>query len=123
MCFSVAPNVTLRHCPTVVNESNDATLFCNATGNPVPSINWIRKNRGEVTIVSNNSALVFAAINRTESGLYQCIATNNIGNDLKNCTVDVHCKLNSYVREVVRCREMSAQLLQSNLEAHATSQE
>ena len=85
----------------MVNESNDATLFCNATGNPVPSINWIRKDAGEVTIVSNNSALVFAAINRNESGLYQCVANNSVGNASKNCTVDVQCKLNNYVREVV----------------------
>ena len=101
MCFSVAPNVTLRQCPTVVNESSDATLFCNATGNPVPSIKWITRSTGEVTIVSNKSALVFAAINRNESGLYQCIANNSVGNDSKNCTVDVQCKLNNHVREVV----------------------
>ena len=101
MCFSVAPNVTVRQCPTVVNEGNDATLYCDVTGNPVPSITWIRLSTGEVTIVSNNNSLVFAAINRNESGLYQCIANNSIGNDSKNCTVDVQCKLNNYVREVV----------------------
>ena len=101
LCFAVAPNVTLRQCPTVVNESNDATLYCNATGNPVASVKWIRRNTGEVTVVSNNSALVFEAINRNESGLYQCIANNSIGNDSKNCAVDVQCKLNDYVREVV----------------------
>ena len=84
----------------MVNESNDATLFCNATGNPVPSIKWIR-GTGEVTVVSNNSALVFEAINRDESGLYQCIANNSVGNGSKNCAVDVQCKLNNYVREVV----------------------
>ena len=97
MCVSVPPNVTLRQCPTVVSESNDATLNCNATGNPVPSIKWIRRSTGEVAIVSNNSVLVFAAIHGNESGLYQCIANNSIGNDSKNWTVDVHCKLNNYV--------------------------
>ena len=101
MCFSVAPNVTLRQCPIVVIESNDATLYCNATGNPVPSIKWIRRSRGDDTIVSNKSALVFPAIYRNESGLYQCIANNSVGNDSKNCTVDVQCKLNNYVRQVV----------------------
>ena len=101
LCFAVAPNVTLRQCPTVVNESNAATLYCSATGNPVPSIKWIRRNAGEVTVVSNNSSLEFEAINRNESGLYQCIANNSIGNDSKNCAVDVQCKLNNYVREVV----------------------
>lgn len=99
MCFSVATNVTLRQCPTVVTESIDAKLFCDATGNPVPSIKWIRRSTGEVTIVSNNNALVFAAINRNESGLYQCIANNSIDSDSKTCTVDVHCKLNNYVSE------------------------
>ena len=93
--------MTLRQCPTVVNESNDVTLYCNATGNPLPSIKWIRLSTGEVTIVSNNNSLVFAAINRNEAGLYQCTANNSIGNDSKNCTVDVQCKLNNYVRDVV----------------------
>ena len=101
MCFLVAPNVTVRHCPTVVNESNNATLFCNASGNPVPSIKWIRRGTGEVTVVSNNSTLVFAGINRNESGLYQCIGNNSVGIGSKNCAVDVQCKLNNYVREVV----------------------
>ena len=86
-----------RQCPTVVNESIDAKLFCNVTGSPVPSIKWIRRSTGEVTIASNNNALVFAAINRNESGIYQCIANNSIGSHSKNCTVDVHCKLNNYV--------------------------
>ena len=98
MCFSVAPDVTSRQCPTVFNENIDAKLFCNATGNPVPSIKWIRRSTGEVTIVSNSNALVFAAINRNDSGLYQCIANNSVGSYSRNCTVDVHCKLNNYVK-------------------------
>ena len=90
-CFSVAPTATLYQCPTLNNESNNATFYCNATGNPAPSIEWVRENSGEV--VSNDGTLVLRTINRNESGRYQCIASNRIGNDTKNCTVKVDCEL------------------------------
>ena len=82
---------TLYQCPTPINESNNATFYCNATGNPLPSIVWVRENSGEV--VSHDSTLVLWTINRNESGRYQCIASNTIGNDTKNCVVRVDCKL------------------------------
>lgn len=89
-CFSVAPTATLYQCPTPTSESNNATFYCNATGNPPPSIEWVRENSEEV--VSNDSTLVLWTIDRNESGRYQCIASNRIGKDTKNCTVRVDCE-------------------------------
>ena len=50
--FSVPPKMTLQQCSTSVNESDNALLYCNATGNPVPNLAWIREKVREV--VSQN---------------------------------------------------------------------
>ena len=87
--------MTLRQCSSPVLEVLEGdnayvVLECNANGNPMPSIGWIMESTGKV--VSSNSILILSNINRNASGVYQCIAMNNIGNDTKNCTVDVYCK-------------------------------
>ena len=82
--------MTLRQCSSPVLEGDDATLECNATGNPAPSIAWIMESTGKV--VSINNKLILLNISRNATGVYQCIAMNNLGNDTKNCTVDVYCK-------------------------------
>ena len=85
-----APTVTIQQCFTPVTEGNNAILYCNATGNPVPNTTWTKA--GEV--VSYNKRLVLANISRGEGGSYECLAWNGIGkNDTKACTVDVQCKL------------------------------
>ena len=117
MCFSVAPKVTLRQCSFPVVEGENVTLECNATGNPVPSIGWIMESTGEV--VSINNILILSNINANASGVYQCIAMNNIGNDTKNCTVNVYRKFTrcsyvavTYVSLEISAREISALAVQ-----------
>lgn len=85
------PTSTIHQCPTPVTEGDIATLYCNATGNPAPSMAWIRASTRKV--VSNNERLVIAAIKRSELGSYECLAWNGFGNnDTKSCSIDVHCK-------------------------------
>ena len=84
------PSVTIQQCSTPVTEGKNATLQCTATGNPAPNITWIRASTGEV--VSYNKMISITAISRRESGSYDCLAWNAIGNNSKTCTMDVHCK-------------------------------
>ena len=89
--FSVPSSVMIQQCLSTVVEGANATLYCNATGNPVPSVAWIRASTGEV--VSSNKVLAIKDIKRNESGSYQCLAWNGIAsNSTKSCTVDVQCK-------------------------------
>jgi len=77
-------------------------LTCNATGYPVPSIEW-RQNGTSYTIRDpsvititlteelrfNSSIITVTNATTTDTGLYQCVATNGIDTDIKNATVIV----------------------------------
>ena len=92
---SVEPSATVQQCFTPVTEGDNATLHCNATGNPAPSIAWIRASTREV--VAYTEILSLEAITRNETDSYECLAWNGIGDEsAKSCTIDVHCKLNSF---------------------------
>lgn len=88
--FSVVPpKSTIHDCPSEVTEGDDVTFYCNATGNPTPTVAWIRS--GEVLI--KDSAYIISAINRNQTGTYECMAWNGIGkNSTIKCTIDVQCK-------------------------------
>ena len=87
--FTVPPKSAIQNCPSHVTEGHNVTLYCNATGNPPPEVAWIRS--GDVLV--KDSVHVISAINRSLSGIFQCMAWNGIGNNYTaNCTVDVHCK-------------------------------
>ena len=89
--FADEPSVTSQKCPSPVTEGDNVTLHCNATGNPVPSIAWIRASTRKT--VSYSEMLFIGSIMRKESGKYECLAWNGIGNNsTKSCTIDVHCK-------------------------------
>ncbi|KAL9964707.1 hypothetical protein ACROYT_G028383 [Oculina patagonica] len=61
-----------------VNESGDLELFCNATGNPPPNITWSRAADPSVQL-SVDEVLKVRNISKTDSGVYQCRASNGIG--------------------------------------------
>ena len=77
------------------------TLFCNATGNPPPTLSWTKdgsplNDTQGITFSGDNETLSIASINRSESGNYRCVARNGLGNDLSNpAKVDVQCKCSS----------------------------
>ena len=77
------------------------TLFCNATGNPPPTISWTKdgsplNNNQGILFSGDNETLSIASINRSESGNYRCVAKNGLGHDLSNpAKVDVQCKCSS----------------------------
>ncbi|KAJ7376165.1 hypothetical protein OS493_036544 [Desmophyllum pertusum] len=63
-------------------EGDNATLHCNATGNPLPGVAWIRAStRG---IVSYSKMLFMEDIKRNRSGSYECLAWNGIGKNSTN---------------------------------------
>ena len=72
MFIIVAPSLTTRPSNITIDEEDEATFQCIATGNPTPKITWINKD-GKT--VGTGEALSFKA-NRTDSGKYLCVADN-----------------------------------------------
>ena len=55
---------------------------------------WIKSGK----VLMTDSAYVIRGINRSQAGIYQCMAWNGIiRNKTSNCSIDVHCKLIDYL--------------------------
>ena len=78
-------------------------LTCNATGYPVPSVEWTLNGTSYIMIIdtsvatitpigglrSNTSVLVVNNSMINDTGIYQCIATNVVNIDTQEATVTV----------------------------------
>ena len=65
-----------------------ATFHCNATGNPIPKIKWIKDGK----TVSLGDTLVIEA-NRNDSGKYLCLAENGLNATVSASTnLEVKCE-------------------------------
>ena len=73
-----------------VNEGENMTLYCMASGIPPPSVSWIKAGSDQRF---NGTELVFTNINRNEAGEYRCEVSNECGNASETSSVDVQCKL------------------------------
>ena len=85
-----------------VTAGQSFNLSCNATGYPVPTIEW-RHNGTSYTIRdpsvititptdglrSNSSVITVTNATTSDTGLYQCVATNEVDTDIENATVTV----------------------------------
>lgn len=98
VCVTDSPIIAVIADETVV-EGSDASLSCNATGNPVPQITWKKVNVPD-TFLANGSALTIKSINRNKAGSYQCTASNGIGEAAQATgVIIVNCK------EILACVE------------------
>ena len=101
-CFVITdqPEITAHPGSVAKTEGDNLTLSCNATANPLPTISWTRggspvntTNNSRISFSEDNKQLTITNVNRTDSGEYQCVANNSLGNDTSNvATLDVQCK-------------------------------
>ena len=84
----VSPSLITRPANKTVIEADQAMFHCEATGNPTPTIKWIRD--GE-TVVSGET-LSFET-KKNDSGEYWCLADNGV-NPTANASayLDVQCE-------------------------------
>nr|XP_058943527.1 fibroblast growth factor receptor 3-like [Pocillopora verrucosa] len=77
---------------SVVKSSNAAieghpySLGCEVSGNPVPSVSWIKVSNDEHRI---GKILNFTNISRNDAEMYTCEASNRCGNDSKTESINV----------------------------------
>ena len=95
---------------TVVEE-NDAVFTCIARGFPTPTITWYRGVMGadnmeltgteeSMTVMDGfivvTSTLTISPVNRSDSDMYSCVATNNVlgsvRSDMRIFNLTVNCK-------------------------------
>ena len=75
-----------------INESFETNLFCNATGNPSPCMQWNLPNESSI-VLANNQFLTFKNTSKSQHGRYSCKATNFLGNSSTTVMyLNVHCK-------------------------------
>ncbi|KAL7835131.1 hypothetical protein SRHO_G00293780 [Serrasalmus rhombeus] len=84
--FYVPPQFLNYPSNTYAYESTDIEMECAVTGNPQPSVHWVKN--GEVVIPSDYFQIVeggnlqILGLVRSDEGFYQCVAENEAGNAL-----------------------------------------
>ena len=81
-------------------EGTAMTLNCNSSGEPEPTISWTMNGspldtdgNSSISFTNDNKHLTIENVSRTDSGEYQCVATNSLGNVSSNAsTLRVQCK-------------------------------
>ena len=81
-------------------EGGNAVLFCNATGNPSPAINWTKQ--GSDQVLHEGETYTIANITRQEGGSYMCSAGNGVGDKQQRiAVVTVHCEFLVYCSSIL----------------------
>lgn len=81
-----------------VEEGKNATLSCNATGNPVLKISWFKDGSyitrsSTINLSADQKHLTINNMSRTDGGEYLCVVKSNLGNySITAFKLDVHCE-------------------------------
>ncbi|KAI7806700.1 putative protein similar to vertebrate titin TTN [Triplophysa rosa] len=81
--FTVYVGISAVHVssiPSIPEVAENLQLMCHVTG-PYNSIHWLRNNEtllpsNRITIINNNTTLMFMPLQSADNGNYQCVATN-----------------------------------------------
>ena len=77
-----SPAVVVSPVTLTVNEGGTASFQCSASGNPEPALAWSKLNsKSQITQSAvSRGKLELKKVTGTDSGVYQCSATNILGN-------------------------------------------
>ena len=105
--FSDKPAFTTHPQNKTVREGDTVTLFCNATGNPRPSISWTINGRTvhselhpRIRLSPDNKQLTVKNVDRTDSHQqYRCQASNSINSITSGAaSLNVQCECDWLIR-------------------------
>ena len=61
-------------------------------GNPAPHVAWVFQKESVLRYETGDFNYTITNIKREQNGTYQCIASNHLGEDVKDFVINVHCK-------------------------------
>ncbi|KAJ7323708.1 Hemicentin 2 [Desmophyllum pertusum] len=70
-----------------VNETNNVTMVCRATGVPRPTITWFKT--GNSKELANGEQYLIVNTTGSDDGTYTCMAKNELGQDSREITLNV----------------------------------
>ena len=73
-----------------VNETNNVTMICRANGVPTPKIIW--KKLGNSKELAYGEQFLIVDTSGSDDGTYTCTATNDLGQDSREITLNVQSK-------------------------------
>ena len=90
-----SPTVVVSPVTLTVNEGGSASFQCLASGNPEPAVVWSKLNNQSKIIQSavSGGRLQLKNVTGNNSGVYQCSATNILGNSREVVRLAVNSKL------------------------------
>ena len=90
-----SPAVVVSPVTLTVNEGGSASFQCSARGNPVPAVAWNKlDNQSEIAQSTvSGGKLQLKHVTGSNTGLYQCSATNILGDSRKVVRLTVNGKL------------------------------
>ena len=90
--LTVAPRMTGFSVPKTVAVGKSFSLRCNGTGNPKPTIRWVKNHTIDLQVDGvkafgsmENMEIIDAR--ETDSGIYECILSNSLGISTSNGTL------------------------------------
>ena len=89
-----SPVVVVSPVTLTVNEGGTASFQCSASGNPEPAVTWSKlDNQSDIAqSVVSRGKLELKKVIVSDSGMYQCSATNILGNSQEVVRLAVNCK-------------------------------
>ena len=99
--ISVPPSFDSTPTNQTVIEGTNTTFHCTATGNPTPTITWMKDGKS----VAEGHTFSFET-SWNDSGKYWCLATNGLGETINTTfNLDVQCKLVKNLRKCVSSKK------------------
>ena len=81
---------------TAVTEFEGVSLGAVVEGNPAPYVAWVSQKGSVLQNKTEGFNYTITRITREQSGRYQCIATNHLGNHKREFEINVLCKCALY---------------------------